>query len=77
MDLNRERIVKFNDKKCTLGEAMKECRAGDIIEGFSTFLVFDELVSILQKEQNNSTYNYTTDKRYGQWRIILTGRRDK
>jgi hypothetical protein len=75
-ELNRKKIVKFNDKECTLAEAMKECRAGDIIEGLS-YDMFDNLVLTLRKEQNNPTYDFFTDKRYGEWRIILTGRREK
>lgn len=74
--LDRNMKVKFNDKECTLGEAMIECRAGDIIEGL-TYEMFDSLIFKLRKEQNNPTYDFFTDKTYGKWRIILTGRRDK
>jgi hypothetical protein len=74
--IDRNMIVRLNEEECTLGEAMKKCRAGDIIEGLGYSMV-DILITNLQKEQNNPTYSFCTDRRYGEWRIILTGRRDK
>lgn len=66
--------VKLNKTVYSLKKALDICQPGDIIEGASVD-IFDDMLIYLEKSRNK-TYNYFTDRRYGEWRFILTGKRN-
>jgi len=69
-------IVKFNNENMTLEEAIKKIEPGEIIENVPIEYM-DHLLITLKKRSPEyaKTYNYSTDRRYGNWRFILFGTR--
>lgn len=61
--------ITFRERKCTLGEAIKECSPGETIEGVP-IAMFDALLGRFINDRGKK-FQYSVDRRYGDWRFIL------
>ena len=73
-EMDESIIVFFNEKECTLGEAIRECQPGEVIEHVP-FRYFGPLLHRFQNDRGQK-YSYSIDRRYGDWRFILFGTRN-
>ena len=69
IELDDDMKVIFNNKTCTLSEAINQCTPGNTIEGIHPHQ-YNKLLKRFEQERKKK-FQYSVDDRYGDWRFIL------